>query len=388
MKIRILSVLLAVAVCVSAQKILPPATGCYIGCFASGGAANFKTLTGKDLAIDMQFFNFNSSFPSSFANTAVQNGSVPYIAWEPWDGNMNGTTFSNQSIINGTHDTYLKTYAAATKQFNKPLFIRFGHEMNGNWYSWDGTHSGGATTTGYGDQTKADGPERYVDAYKHVWQVFKDAGVTNVTWIWCPNCDAVPGQAWNDMANYYPGDLYVDWVGLDGYNFGSVQGAWRMFSNIYTTPYSKATKYKKPILIGEFASGESGGDKVAWITDCFTLMKTTFPKIQAFAWFNINKETDWRINSTPAAQAAFKTAMSDAYYLGKITLFGDLTSAVTRPYATRGRSAVPFATVLVVDPGRGGIVARRAGERYLVSGKCVENKSAKGTPNPDFLPAR
>ena len=132
---RIMFVLLAGAVVVSAQKILPPATGCYIGCFASGGATNFKTLTGKDLAIDMQFFNFNSSFPSSFVNNAVQSGSVPYIAWEPWDGNVNGTKFSNQSIIDGKHDTYLKTFAAAAKQFGKPLFIRFGHEMNGNWYS-------------------------------------------------------------------------------------------------------------------------------------------------------------------------------------------------------------------------------------------------------------
>jgi hypothetical protein len=378
MKIRIFSVLLAVAVGISAQKVLPPASGCYIGCFASGGAANFKTLTGKDLAIDMQFFNFNSTFPSSFANNAVQTGSVPYIAWEPWDGNVNGTTFSNQSIISGTHDTYLKTFAAATKQFAKPLFIRFGHEMNGNWYSWDGTHSGGSTTAGYGDLTKADGPERYVDAYRHVWQVFKDAGVTNVTWIWCPNCDAVPGQAWNDMTNYYPGDQYVDWVGLDGYNFGSVQGAWRMFSNIYTTAYGKAVKYNKPILIGEFASGESGGDKAAWITDCFTLLKTTFPKIQAFVWFNINKETDWRINSSAAAQASFKTALADSYYIGKITLFGDLSTSLPRSLMTKNNSAVRLAAFMAVDPVAGKIVVQKAGERYSISGKCIEKKAVKG----------
>jgi len=370
---RILTLLLAIAFCAFAQKILPPPTGCYVGCFSSGGAANFKAMTGKDLAIDMQFFNFNSTFPSSFANSSVQEGAVPYVAWEPWDGNINGTTFSNQSIIDGAHDTYLKTFAAAAKQFGKPLFIRFGHEMNGNWYPWDGTHSGGATTTGYGDLTKADGPERYVDAFRHVWQVFRDAGVTNATWIWCPNCDAVPGQAWNDMANYYPGDQYVDWVGLDGYNFGSVQGAWRMFSNIYSTPYSKAIKYNKPILIGEFASGESGGDKAAWITDCFTLMKTTFPKIQAFAWFNINKETDWRINSTPTAQAAFKTAMSDPYYIGSITLYGVLPTSAMSSRVTNKIPAMARSVATAIELREGGIVVRKAGVGYLVSGKCAGN---------------
>ena len=368
---KIVTVFLMLAFVLYAQKVLPPPSGCYIGCFGSGGAANFKALTGKDLAIDMQFFNFNSTFPSSFANNAVQNGLVPYIAWEPWDGNVNGTKFSNQSIIDGAHDAYLKTFAAASKQFAKPLFIRFGHEMNGNWYSWDGTHSGGATTTGYGDQAKADGPERYVDAYRRVWQVFKDGGVTNVTWIWCPNSDAVPGQAWNDMANYYPGDQYVDWVGVDGYNFGSVQGAWRRFSNIYSTPYSKAIKYNKPMLIGEFASGESGGDKAAWITECFTLLKTTFPKIQAFTWFNINKETDWRINSSAAAQSAFRTAMSDAYYVGKITLFGDLTSSAINPSVRNKLPAMAILPVETIELRKGGIVVKNAGKRYLVSGERV-----------------
>ena len=371
---RIMFVLLAGAVVVSAQKILPPATGCYIGCFASGGATNFKTLTGKDLAIDMQFFNFNSSFPSSFANNAVQSGSVPSIAWEPWDGNVNGTKFSNQSIIDGKHDTYLKTFAAAAKQFGKPLFIRFGHEMNGNWYSWDGTHSGGSTATGYGDKTKADGPERYVDAYRHVWQVFKDASVGNVTWIWCPNCDAVPNETWNDATNYYPGDQYVDWVGMDGYNFGSVQGAWRTFSNIYSIPYDKLTKYNKPMLIGEFASGESGGDKAVWITDCFKLLKTTFPKIQAFTWFNVNKEADWRINSSVAAQTAFKTALADSFFIGKIALFGDVPSNVRKTGPVKILQAAVFPAVKTFDRACGGIVLKRAGTRYLVSGKSHPNK--------------
>jgi len=238
-----------------------------------------------------------------------------------------GTRFSNQSIIDGTHDTYLRTYADAVKLFGKPLFIRFGHEMNGNWYSWDGTHSGGSTTTGYGDQSKADGPERYVDAYRYVWEVFESRSVTNVTWIWCPNADNVPGQAWNDMLNYYPGDEYVDWVGIDGYNFGSAGGGWRMFSNIYTTPYNKVKGYGKPIIIGEFASGESGGDKAAWITDCFSKLKTTFPQIKAWVWFNVNKETDWRITSSTAAQTAFRQAMNDSYYIGKITVFGDLSGS-------------------------------------------------------------
>jgi len=43
-------------------------------------------------------------------------------------------------------------------------------------------------------------------------------------------------------------------------------------------------------------------------------LKASFPAIKAFVWFHMNKETDWRVDSSAAARAAFVTAAGDAYF--------------------------------------------------------------------------
>ena len=85
-------------------------------------------------------------------------------------------------------------------------------------------------------------------------------------WVFSPNVDSVPGDAWNQWTNYYPGDGYVDWMAFDGYNWGTVQtgSTWRSF----TASRARSTRARgrgKPIMIPEIASAEQGGDKAAWI---------------------------------------------------------------------------------------------------------------------------
>ena len=111
--------------------------------------------------------------------------------------------------------------AQAVKTFGQKFFLRWGHEMNGNWYPWDGANNGAnlaATTT-------------FISAYRHIHDLFVAAGATNALWVFCPNVDSVPGDSWNQWQNYYPGDAYVDWMGFDGYNWGTVQttSTWQTF---------------------------------------------------------------------------------------------------------------------------------------------------------------
>ena len=91
-----------------------------------------------------------------------------------------------------------------------PLLLRFAHEMNADWYPWDGVRASAPGTH--------DGPARYVAAWRHVHAVFAAAGATNVRWVWSPNHRSIPAAAWNDAARYYPGDDVVDWIGVDGYD--------------------------------------------------------------------------------------------------------------------------------------------------------------------------
>lgn len=313
-----------------AQKIEAPANGCYHAAFVGSDLqSTFEQLAGKNIAIEMFFTGWPSNkipdFPESKCNSIVSNGAIPHITWM---FQVSGSPFPLDAIINGSYDSYITGYANQVKNWGKQLFIRAGHEMNGDWYTYGGQNNGGGTLNGFGDPNKADGPERFIAAYRHIVDLFNNAGVTNVTWVWCPNNGSSPNADWNTYDAYYPGDEYVDWVGMDGYNFGTSQSwsAWVEFFSIYNSFYQAMTIYNKPIMIAEYASVEDSQNinrKANWITSAYTYTKAVFKKIKAITWFHIKKyegnvQTDWRINSSTNALTAYQTAISDNYFLGSI----------------------------------------------------------------------
>jgi hypothetical protein len=83
-----------------------------------------------------------------------------------------------------------------------------------------------------------------------------------------------------------------------------------MVGRIYTGLAAKG----KPIMIPETASTELGGDKAAWIAAIVSALKGTYPGIKALVWFDMNKETDWRFDSSATALAASKTMATDPYF--------------------------------------------------------------------------
>jgi beta-mannanase len=175
--------------------------------------------------------------------------------------------------------------------------LRFAHEMNGNWYPWDGYHNGAS----------ASAPPKYIAAYRHIKDVFVAAGVTNVLWVFCPNVDSVPGDAWNQWANYYPGDAYVDWMCYDGYNWGGVT-----FASMTSRIYSGLAAKNRPIMLGETSTLDV--EKAAWISAIIPTMKSRFPMLRALVWFHVNKENDWRYDSSAGSLSAFITMANDPYF--------------------------------------------------------------------------
>jgi beta-mannanase len=141
-----------------------------------------------------------------------------------------------------------------------------------------------------------------------------------VTWVWCPNVDYA--DAVHPLRSLYPGDAYVDWTCLDGYNWGtnpSHVGGWHSFDETFRATYKLVTQQiapTKPLMIGETASSEYGGAKAAWITDALTQqMPRHYPRVRALVWFNKNADgMDWIIESSPAAQAAFAAGIAAPLY--------------------------------------------------------------------------
>ena len=285
------------------SALLAPAQGALLGTFVGAGTiTDVETTLGRKLAILHNFFGWSDNWVTRVPGD-LADGRIPLITWETW---IAGVGVPLDDIINGVHDTMITTRAQAARAVGQKFFLRWGHEMNGNWYPWDGFDNGAnaAATT------------KYIATYKHIHDIFTSVGATNVLWIFCPNVDSVPGDAWNQWANYYPGDVYVDWVGFDGYNWGTstATGTWQSFSTIAGRIYSSLAAKGKPMMIPETASSELGGDKAAWIAAIVPALKGSFPGIKALVWFDMNKETDWRFDSSATATAASKTMANNPYF--------------------------------------------------------------------------
>ncbi len=255
-----------------------------------------------------------------------ENGSIPMITWEPY---LSGTTPDNIEtlIARGDYDAYLNSWGGKLKQFlagsdgiygtddDRRVYIRLAHEPNGNWYPWSAKD---------GSNTPAD----YVAMWQRVWQRLNTQGLdkSHVQWIWSVN--NVDVGTFN-MEAYYPGDSYVDWVGLDGYNWGSAYSwsNWRTPQQVFAPSRERvaALAPNKPVSLSEVAStatttnGIDNEAKETWITQLTSYLKDA--DIRMIAWFNEDKETNWQIfaGQQGAAQTdgikvypAYRTLVQDA----------------------------------------------------------------------------
>ena len=269
---------------------------------STGEITDFQTKTGKTvdyLSIYKHMGDETSKYLTQAELTYIKTTNKKLIiAWEPWNPaeSLNQSKNYLLDIANGTEDAYITQFANEVKNSNVPTIIRFAHEMNGNWYPWGNK------------------PNEYINAYKHIVTKFRDLGVTNAYWMWNINVGSVPVEPIESVSQYYPGYDYVDYVGIDGFNFGNTTNwsSWTEFEDLFHKTYNHVVHvYNKPVIIAETSSTEHGGSKSDWIKNMdITLQKETFSNIQAVIWFNIIKETDWRIDSSEISLTNFKDTRS------------------------------------------------------------------------------
>lgn len=288
----------------------PPATGSKLVLGAWAGQPwnvsslnSFSSLIGGAPGMYLTYLSWpdRAQYVASDEKAIANLGVSHVMTWEPF-----GMTL--KSIVNGSHDAYIKQYAQGAAAYGKRFYIRLMHEMNGDWYPW-GRGVGGNT------------PTDFVNAWRHVVDIFNQQGATNVQWVWCPN---VRYGSEYPFADLWPGSSYVDWTCLDGYNWGSDphlgQPAWQSFATIFGSSYNQVMDIStKPMMIGELASTEHGGDKAAWITKTFFTDIPKYSAIKAVVWFNqADGASDFRVNSSSAALAAFKQVNQSSQWSAKL----------------------------------------------------------------------
>lgn len=261
---------------------------------APADLAAMESQIGK-LDVVHYFFTWGRKFSEALNSNA--NGRTIMLSMKP-DGNL------VSQIRNGGQDAYIDQFATDAKAFGKTIYLRFGHEMNGEWMSYSAGAAGGPSA----------------DDFKAAWRRLVDRvrrqGASNVKFVWSPNETDNPARAGNRMEDYWPGDGYVDVAGFDGYNWTNAQpqrgdGSNRSFEQVVQGPYDRISKFTtRPIWICEVGTTEP--NKAAWITDMFA--STKFPQLTGIIYFSENDQRDvqrdWRIDSSSAATAAWKSAMN------------------------------------------------------------------------------
>jgi mannan endo-1,4-beta-mannosidase len=265
------------------SSLLAPTSGKFLGVEADGvpdslaPVSSFAASIGTKPNLIGKYVAWHTSFDAHAAAKAWSYGALYYMAWEPY-----GTTLA--SIAAGHSDAYITKFARAVRALNLPVAISFGHEMNGNWYPWASNLASAAD---------------FVAAWRHIHNLFIAAGASNVIWVWNPNVITALPQV--QLQPYYPGDAYVDWVGITGY-FATTGP--HSFKGLYGPTMSEIRRFTaKPFIIAETAV-ETGPAQTAAVRSLISGIEHR-SKVLGLVWFDYDKAgVDWRVESRPIVQAA------------------------------------------------------------------------------------
>lgn len=334
--------------------VYAPAQGIYHGAFAgdlgttstasqvNSVVGNFENLAGKKLAL-VNFFIGTGAFPTSTVEAIRARGSLPMVSLSPGNYNLD-------QIAGGADDANYRRFAREAKAWGKPVLVRWGWEMTGSGYSWTGFQNGANAQSG----------PKYVKAWRHMVDIFRAEGASNVKFVWCIDAwgrgpgDGAKGR-WNYFGNYYPGDNYVDWVGADGYQwpstnyntFGAIFDDTALAANFLTT--MKNEHPTKPVIIGEMGVSTRDSRAAQWIADAYQSIRTKYTNVKAVTWFNKNQDgSDWALVSGSAQTNAYRQALSHSDYLSQFTQ-GAVTPTPA-PTVTPWPTPTPWPTATPIIP--------------------------------------
>ncbi len=244
-------------------------------------------------------------------NAYAQKKTLELTLQTSWTGAGEGNMVYD--VLDGEYDEFLRNYAETVSEFDHPVLFRLGNEMNGDWCPYSSYNTSKDTLI-------------FKEFYRYIYQIFEEANADNVIWIWNPNGKSFPDFQWNDALMYYPGDQYVDIVGLTAYNTGTYYPGenWTEFDQLYDPIYEEYTRlYQHPMMITEFASSSVGGDKNQWIKNMFNHIGK-YQNIKVAVWWNGcdrdangNVARPYFINETSEIIQTFRE------YLSKKSIFSD-----------------------------------------------------------------
>ena len=337
---------------------LVPSYGAMWGAWAAPGdtsaVAAFESTTGRRLDIVHQYYAFDTSWPNSADYGWAAGGRILFANISPRYG---GGVYTWSSIAAGSEDSILNGLAGRLRAYGRLLFVSFDQEPEGR--------------LGGSGFAAAD----YVNASRHIHNLFAADGVRNVVWVW--NVSGATDAT--DLANFralYPGDSYVDWIAWDPYNWNTCihNYGWQTFDQVVAPFYNwvagghlSAGSAAKPYMLAEYGSVEgSAGAKGQWFLGESSSISGR-PRIKAVVYFNESKDCNWPVTTSSSSVAGFRSA-------GLSCWFNRATpSAPTSVSATpaNGAATVRWAAAASVCPITVYTIISSRGKEITVSGSSL-----------------
>ena len=292
------------------HKIQPPQEGCLVGFFKEPDASIDgityleKALGRKPSIMIIGGSKLYSKFPMTQAIMMTKKGIVPYVHVDiaPFNSKAPISGFSVKEIAQGQQDAHIKGLARDALEFGEEyggFFFSTMVDMNGGWFSW-------------GKNTN------FISAWQRIWQIFDEQGANHyATWAWVPHCtEGLPSNWGDDPDSYYPGDKYVDWIGLNAFSVAGSSKANYMLNVLMRETYRRLFKYhpQKPFMIPWFAR-TNNFDQPRWLVSAYRSIKDSFPAIKAAMYSDrISSHTgDIRLN--PKSLETLKEIFKDPYWI-------------------------------------------------------------------------
>ena len=265
-------------------KIPEPFAGIATSGQFAANVASFHRSTGAHLRIVEVYNPFPGPFQSAEAQQIESLHALPLIQ-------LNPRRISMGLLASGAYDSEIRSYAVQLKAFGCYVALSFGHEMNGWWYPW------GLPWTQ---------PKVFKAAWRHFHDVFAAAGVRNVIWSWDPThqySQYKPGKVAYPASKFYPGNQYVDWIGIDGY-----VGGGQNFNDVFKYQLRDIRRLtRKPIYLAETGVGD-GAHEVRQIANLFAGIWHWH--LAGLVWFDLNRKNSWSLDGKPTKDAAFRRAVA------------------------------------------------------------------------------
>ena len=276
--------------------------------------------------------DMESNFPGAVLDSIYLNKSIPMITWEPWlnsfENEINGSAHVYDHIASGFFDHYILQFAEKLKNLDKPVFLRFAHEFDNPFYPWYISGNEGAS--------------KFKKAWIHTYEIFKNNNAHNVIWIWNP---------WKaeNLAEFYPGREYVDWIGVNILNYGehNPDGEWYDFESLYEPFHNEIINLPPtPVVISEFGTLRDGQSQNQWIEDAFAAIENNYQEIKSVIYFNskvddnwpkglqLNDYLDWTIPQNQVIKTSFKSKKVPDYVFTPLPVLANNVSQTT-PALTR-----------------------------------------------------